>query len=738
MQGQTGQYRHFAEGGFHGEVDRALATAEGLAEIRRVIDPSSALTTVHWGRNYIYLAELDGGSGVTPVVVKQFRNSGTRRRLERRWRGSKAGRSWTVARALAAAGIATPDPVALVESDATGGPSFYITLRLDDAHEVRHFFRRLNGEPDAGAFPDVDELDFLERLGRHARRLHDAGIVYRDLSMGNILATGDGPEPELWLVDLNRARVGVHPGVWRRTRDISRLPVLEPEHREAFLRGYWGRAPSRWSVRWWLYRLSVDAYIAKHAIKNRLRGFGLRSEHRRKDTAYDHIPAAPEGAGRRDLAVWDHLSDQPHQHAGRWAKRWIRLVDSPHHLRELGVVALSGPKIWARYGQLRRELHTRPVPIDGFGLGVRPWPGDPEAHLAAITGLGVGTVLLRLHPWQDDHRDEERLARELHRRGVELVFALPQVRALITDPGRWRAAVEELAERFSPYGRHFQVGQAVNRSKWGIWSRSEYIRMYHSASEVLRRVDGVRLLGPAVIDFELQVTAALANVRSSGLEFDILSSLLYVDRRGAPENPQLGFDTVDKALLLRAIADTGRNSAGRAWITEVNWPLREGPHSPAGKTVSVDEQTQADYLVRYYLLTLASGAVERVYWWRLLARGYGLAVAQADGGLRRRPAWFAFRTLIAQLSGAVFAGTVATPDGSWMYRFQRDGRTVVVGWSLERGVAADLPARPVSATGRDGGELPIPDGVRVELGPSPVYYVVDDGPDGSSPPRGTP
>ena len=83
----------------------------------------------------------------------------------------------------------------------------------------------------------------------------------------------------------------------------------------------------------------------------------------------------------------------------------------------------------------------------------------------------------------------------------------------------------------------------------------------------------------------------------------------------------MGFDTVDKVRLLRAIADTAINCAGgageagvaggagergegwrgggggevgaavgptvqskpalgsgRCWITEMNWPLREGPH----------------------------------------------------------------------------------------------------------------------------------------------------------------
>jgi hypothetical protein len=117
----------------------------------------------------------------------------------------------------------------------------------------------------------------------------------------------------------------------------------------------------------------------------------------------------------------------------------------------------------------------------------------------------------------------------------------------------------------------------------------------------------------------------------------------------------------------------------------------------------------------------------------LLARGYGLAVAQPDGGLRRRPAWHAFRTLIVELSGSIFTGPVATPDGAWMYRFEHESRTVVVAWSLERGVTADLPARPIRATSRDGDELPVPDGTRVELGPSPVYYALDEAPTGSGP-----
>ena len=696
-----------------------------VAEIERLIDPASATATIHWGRNYLYTADMRTPTGAVAVVVKQFRNQGRRRTLDRRLRGSKATRSWVVAKELVRVGINTPEPVALVESDRSDGPSHFIARRLDDAHEVRHFFRRLNGEPDPGAFPEVDALPFLERLGRFARTLHEAGIVYRDLSMGNILATGDGPAPELWVVDFNRARIEQRPGVWRRTRDICRLPVLRHEHRAAFLRGYWGSVPARWSFKWWFYGLSVDGYIAKHKFKSWMRRNRKQGGGTHRGGHHDHIPPARDGAGKRDLAVWDRLSDQPHQHASRWAKRWIRLSDCPQLIAGMAVAAASAPKIRARYKQLKRELHRRPVVFDGIGLCLRPWPDDPESQLAAVDELGVRKILLRLHPWESDHDAEETLARELHSRGCDLVFALPQVRELVGDLGRWRSAVEEIGERFTPYGRTFQIGQAVNRSKWGIWTPSEYISMFCTAAEVLRRIDGAQLTGPAVIDFEFQDTANYANTRAAGLDFDVLSSLLYVDRRGAPESRQMGFDTIDKVLLLKAIADTGRNTAGRSWITEVNWPLWEGPHSPAGKTVSVSEDTYADYLVRYYILALATGAVERVYWWRLIARGYGLIAPEPDGSLRRRPGWFALKTLIAEVGGAAFTGVLPSPEDVRLYRFERGDHAVVVAWSLAEGGRAELPSPVVNATGRDGGELPLPDGSTIVTGPSPVYYQLE-------------
>ena len=263
----------------------------------------------------------------------------------------------------------------------------------------------------------------------------------------------------------------------------------------------------------------------------------------------------------------------------------------------------------------------------------------------------------------------------------------------------------------------------------GVWNYGEYLELAAEAAAILRRRrPDALVVGPAVIDFEQHATAAVVNRRHPTLRFDALASLLYVDRRGAPENRQLGVDTVDKVTLAAAVAESGRLVGRRAsWVTEVNWPLREGPHSPAGRSVAVDEETQADYLARYYLLALGTGLVERVYWWQLAARGYGLAEPGADGTLRRRPSFRALATLERELAGTLCHGPQPAPAGTRLYRFAREGGGEVwAGWAPAGAGRARLPAAPLRAAGRDGQTLPTP-GAEVDLGPAVTYFELPAG-----------
>ena len=82
----------------------------------------------------------------------------------------------------------------------------------------------------------------------------------------------------------------------------------------------------------------------------------------------------------------------------------------------------------------------------------------------------------------------------------------------------------------------------------------------------------------------------------------------------------------------------------RARVVLVTVLLGTGFWTPTSDEECVDEATQADYLRRYLDLAWRSGCAERVYWWQLVAPGYGLVDDRA--GLRPRPAYHALRDLL--------------------------------------------------------------------------------------------
>lgn len=714
----------FSFAGWRGEAQRSLVDDDRLEEtVLRLCDPGRAKETLHWGRNYLYTTDLSSVSldGTAEVVVKQFSNRSWQNRWKRRLQGSKAEKSWRAAGALLAAGIRTPAPLFLIEADAPDGPSLYVSRRVDEFVESRYYFRALAAETERVDFPEIQRGQLMAAIGDLFRRVHAAGVWHRDLSIGNLLIVTVDRRLEIYLIDLDRARLPGRLGMLRRLRDITRLPILDPIDRRPFWRAYWGRDLSLVSIRGLVFRFLQRAFLAKNRWKPVLRKpFRSIKAWLVPRSTYAHIPDAPGGAAARDKSVWDHLSDQPHQHASRRERLTIRMADTRAHAAAAAAAAGAAPRIWKRFRKRLESSGQEAREWAGAGIALRPLAGREEEFLAAVERLGVEHILLRLHPWQDRHDEEEALAKELFARGFDLAFALPQNRDLVRDPERWRQVVSDLAERFCPLGKDFQVGQAINRSKWGIWNYREYLQLAAIAQEVFSTYPGTRLIGPGVIDFELQATAAALNMASEA-HFDIVSSLLYVDRRGAPESKQLGFDTVAKCALLKAIAETSKNSGDECWITEVNWPLWEGPHSPAGRTVSVDEETQAEYLVRYYLSTLTSGLVERVYWWQLAARGYGLLDPSASG-LRERASFRALATLQKQLAGATYLRTEPSSATTRVLRFERDGRLLVVAWSLAGAERVTLGAAVARATSRDGEALAFEPGRTIEVGSSPVYF----------------
>ena len=60
-----------------------LRPSDLAAAVRSLTDPAAALKTLHWGRNYLYLARLETAAGPVEVVVKQLRHRNLLRKRNR-------------------------------------------------------------------------------------------------------------------------------------------------------------------------------------------------------------------------------------------------------------------------------------------------------------------------------------------------------------------------------------------------------------------------------------------------------------------------------------------------------------------------------------------------------------------------------------------------------------------------------------------------------------------------------
>ncbi len=733
--GTEGPERRFEFDDLTGAVAAAAvdgAPGAGFEEtLRRLLDPGSGRSSVHWGRSYLYEARWrpSAQAAGTAVVVKQFRHDDLRARLRRRRRGSRARLSFRAARRLRRLGIPTPEPLLYAESHAIGGPAWYVCRLVPDALELRYVLRALNAGTAAEQFPGIHGPTLLRRVGALAAELHRHGVWFRDLTSGNVLLSEPATDADLSLVDLNRARFRRRLSTSQRLRDLSRMPVLRPEDRAEYLAGYRPGGLPRLQRIWFEtchhgFRFKLGS---KRGARRGLRRLSDLLLPRRR--AHPHLPDAERGVTATERTVWDPLTDQPHQQATRGQRLGVRLRDVGHHAGPLLRSAVPLLLSVAEARRARRALDRAPAPVHFGGLGVAVGPGSApgDSVAAAIDDLGVDTVLLRFHLWQGVDRGLLELARTLSDgdRPVDLVFQFSQDRSLVRDAGLWRRRVEEAAAALAPCGRRFLIGQAPNRSKWGVWRPGDYWSLLAAGAAAVRaqRPDAC-VLAPAVIDFEPHATAGLIHSRLPERRFDVLASQLYVDRRGAPENRQLGFDLAGKLAVLRSLARRAPDCAsGRSWVTEFNWPLAEGPHAPAGRDVAVDEDAQASYLVRYALEALGSGLAERVYWWQLAAAGYGLLDPRGDG-LRQRPAYLALRQLQRELTGAEVL-RLRMPPGLRGYRALREGRDIRIVWAPgDRGRSYTPQSAVRSVRDRDGREL---ERVPAVLGGAPVYLECETG-----------
>ena len=303
------------------------------------------------------------------------------------------------------------------------------------------------------------------------------------------------------------------------------------------------------------------------------------------------------------------------------------------------------PSVIIDYALLPTKYPT--IKKDSFGVYVDSSKASANEILDSLKDLNISSVAMRIYITDkyinsNEYKQNLNLAKKLKERGYSLMVVLAQLNE--TFSSSYESLLNKVVFDFSDYASFYQAGEAINRDKWGMINKERFanyiIAVYKSVS---LNDPEAKVIGPAIIDFEWYYTIYYLNLAEDFI--DIQGALLYVDRVGKPENSQYGFDTIKKVLFLKAI-----KPEKPLWITEVNWPIKgTGAYKPTSNKEAVSLEEYRDYMLRYLIETLSTGYVQRVYWWQLYAKGYGLI----DNLTKRKyPAFNAYKKLVTLLSGA--------------------------------------------------------------------------------------
>lgn len=723
----------FSSGPYRGEINRLYQYDQliaALAELPERLAANEAVL-VAGGRNQNIRITLPGQDRPLSVLVKRFGSQSVIKDwIDLRFRETKAQRSYRAAMHLQASGVGTPDPVAFLQLR-TGNKlveSYFITAYQPELEEFGDILlQQLHHDARCSKL-----MPILQQVAELCRRMHDAGYQHNDLGNQNILLannarSGSGAS---FVIDLNRGRIHQQLSLQQRGEDLARLNI--PSNLKLmFLDMYWGGPTPQPLLR--AHRLH-RFYFSLRVMSRRLR-HPFREARIAK--ASQSLPADQKMPSPRDFWIWDDCSDQPLAALDRQERS--RSYPAGRGLRMFRDAVFSAPGIWLSQKRSRALAFTREVSLrDRVGVSLSPESATLNAELQLLAELGTLPVLVRVNHQDDETRLalQYELIDRLHASGHSIKLALLQDRNAIKDTSAWKEFVLAVLERTANKLASLEYGHAINRVKWGIWSFAELRQFYSLLPEIRQRYPDLAITGPATIDFEYPFLLTALKLWPASVQRAAVSHHLYVDRRGAPENLQSGFNALGKFTLAKAIAN--RHGTESVEVTEVNWPIQgTGIHSPVTPPFEyphsardaifdsgVDESDAADFMIRYLVLAICSGLVDRVYWWRLVARGYGLVDLQADGTLRQRPGFTALRHFMHTLGSARLVRTeVPGPDRqhAGVYRFwfrTPEKEQIVLCWA--HGDAIEFPAdmQHSHVQDREGDTL---SALPVELTGSPVY-----------------
>ena len=412
--------------------------------------------------------------------------------------------------------------------------------------------------------------------------------------------------------------------------------------------------------------------------------------------------------------IWDNYSDQPYPLKDKAYKKMMR----KSAILSIFKTLITSIFIFPISIIMMPFVKNKKVSTDSFFcLGV-DYQREPSKTFELVNELDVEHILVRLKLWEIDTLNDLKLFLSKFK-GKKITLKIMQDRENVEDLNLFKNNLDNIFSTLGKYVDIYEIGTTINRAKWGFFSVDEYNSFFKTAYDLKEeKYPHINLIGSGVIDFEYHFTAhTLFNFFK--YKYDGISALLYVDRRGAPENTQLGFSASDKIALLSSMVSLSPKTKHNLYLTEINWPISNtAPYAPTSEKECVNLDSYANYMLRYYLLALASQQVDALSWHQLIAPGYGLIDNREN--IKKYPAFDTYKTMINNLKNSKFLRLDIKRD-YYIFQCLVDEKLLQIHWSLKENELKNEDYFEVYS--RDGDI--IEDEV-LKIGPSPIYVFVNN------------
>lgn len=411
--------------------------------------------------------------------------------------------------------------------------------------------------------------------------------------------------------------------------------------------------------------------------------------------------------------IWDSYSDQPYPLKDKKYKKSMRQKALLSFAKTFIIAFIILPISMI----IKSFIPRKKIDLDQFFCIGIDYQREPETTIELVKELGAKHILVRFKMWEMETLDELKEFLSSFKNHI-ITLKILQDREQIEDAKLLHKNLMTIFSALHTMVSVFEIGSTINRAKWGFFSVDEYNHFYKVAYDIKTiYFPNMKLIGSGVIDFEYHFTAhTLFHTLKS--HYNGVAALLYVDRRGAPENEQMGFNLMDKIEFLAAMTWLSSKTDNKLYLTETNWPISNtAPYAPTSEKECVDEESYADFLVRYYLVAWASQQVNMVSWHQLIAAGYGL-IDNRDG-LRKRSSFYAYKFLISIINGAIFT-SFDIKSKYFKLNCHKEQQSITIYWSLAE---TTLPRDGNTVVfSRDGKEIST---ANLQISSSPIYVIAD-------------